>query len=582
MKLYRYPVLLLQFLFLFMNYACGTDKMPDSNIVATYNNDQVVTVQELHKYVGDWLYHKKFPARADAYKNALNDMLVNQFKRLDFFEKGLDKDNNLIQDISRVINEELVEEYFKTQYLNKYANEEIAGKIYETMDREVSYQLIELSKPGDAVQEQLDSLQGKALAIKSEIENGKSFSSLVKEYSQNQISVSNNGYMPPVGWKQSILDPVGKIIFNMNKNDIRVLNSDYAFLIVKITDINKIQAAPFDSVKSEIISTLKGGYARISLEEFEKDKKYLIDENSLEWNEPALEQIFQWSNIPDFYRGEYQKIIKDALTNGENKTILTYNRGTLNYEELLRLLNNILVVGNANNIKIDDIKNFILEAIRTDMVVNKADSLDLKKNIFNALTANAAIRNQLVYLYNQMEVEAKIPEATDEALLRFFEDNESTLYYQLEKRNILVMVFPDKNDAENAMEKIKTGTIFEKVTGNYLVKTYIKEKDGEITSYLKDEKAVFGEDAFKLNESEVSGPVKFEDENNQVKYAIIKCYQIRPEKQLTFNDVKDTIAEDFKSYHRKNIEKEVEEKLKNKYHPVINEEVLAKLINPKK
>jgi parvulin-like peptidyl-prolyl isomerase len=130
------------------------------------------------------------------------------------------------------------------------------------------------------------------------------------------------------------------------------------------------------------------------------------------------------------------------------------------------------------------------------------------------------------------------------------------------------------------LAKINDGTPFEKVTGNYLVKTYIKERNGEIKSFLNDEKPTFGKVGFEMKESEVSGPIEFEDENNQVKYAVIKCYHIRPEKQLTFDDVKNSITEDFKNYHRKKIEKEIEESLRSKYQPVIYEEVLAKIISP--
>ena len=238
-------------------------------------------------------------------------------------------------------------------------------------------------------------------------------------------------------------------------------------------------------------------------------------------------------------------------------------------------------MGNTDSVKEDDVKKFILEALRTDLIVKKADSLDLKKNIFNAFTTNIVLKNQIVYLYNQVEVEAKIPEATDEALHQFYKENENTLYYHLEKRNLFVMIFPTKEDAEKASVKINSGTPFEKVTGTYLVRTYIKERNGEIKSYLSDEKPILGKAVFEMKEAEVSGPVKFEDENNQFKYALIKCYHIRPEKQLTFNDVKSSITEDFKNYYRNQIEKEIEERLKSKYHPVINEEVLAKIISPR-
>jgi parvulin-like peptidyl-prolyl isomerase len=593
MIVFRYPVLLFISLFLLTNNRCRSDELPDSNIVVKYDDNHWVTTKELHTYVQDWLYYKKFQNRSDIYNNALKDMVTNQLKRIDFFKKGLDKDNQLIQSISRVINEELIAEYFETRYVDKYANEEYAKKIYGIMDKEVIYQLIELNKPQSASQKQLDSIKEKALAIKSEIEDGKDFSSLVKEYSQNQISQMDNGLMPPLGWKLSLLNPANEIIFQLNKNNVAVLNSDSSYMIVKIVDVNKIPVEPFDSVKSKILSDLKSMYAGLSFEEFEKDKKELIDENNLKWNETALEQIVEWSHIPNFYTNEYQKTFKDALENGDNKIILTYSKGmseeflkedsynnaTLDYKELLRLLDNVLVMENSDSLKEDDIKKFILEALRTDLIVKKADSLDLKKNIFNAFTTNLVLKSQIVYLYNKAEVEAKIPEATDEILHQFYKENENTLYYQLEKRNLFVMVFPAREDAEQASAKINSGTPFEKITGSYLVKTYIKERDGEIKSYINDEKPIFGKVAFEMKESEVSGPIEFEDENNQIKYAIIKCYNIRPEKQLTFTDVKNSITEDFKNYYREKIEKEIEERLRSKYHPVIYEEVLARVIS---
>jgi len=584
MRISRYPVLFLIFLFILIWAGCKSEMLseddPQNNIVAKYGDNYTVTFRELSKYVSDWFYSHKFKDRSAAYNNALNDLLINQFKRMDFFEKGLDKNEKLTQSISRTINEELVSEYFENQYLDKYANMEEAKTIYKIMDKQVIAKQIVLYKPENASPAQIDSIKQKAMKIKSEIEEGKDFNSMIRQYSQDEQSLKNKGFMPPVDWKQSILDPIGNIIFSLNKNDVRVLNAIDAFRIVKIDEIKKIHVEPFDTIKNEIISFLKNAYYQISIDEYEKDRKELIDENSLEWNENALKQLVKWSNEPNFYKDKYEETFENALANNDNKTILVYNKGKVDYKEYLRLLNNILILPSSqNNITEDGLKKFILEAIRTDMIVNKANLLDLKKNIFNPFTKNIILKDKLAYLYNQAEIEAKIPDTTVEALHQFFNENENTLYYQLEKRNIFVMVFDNKNEAENASEKIKQGIPFEKVKGSYLVKTYIKGRDGEINSFLNDEKPVFGKIAFKMKESEVSAPINFEDENNQTKYAILKCYFIRLEKQLTYNDVKNLIAEDFKNYCREKIGKDVEEKLKNKYHPEIFEDVLTNLLS---
>ena len=585
MRIFRFLILLSTFLLTNIYVGCKSSESTQdkSNIVAKYDGGYTVTTNELYKFAEDWLYFYKFKNKSDALSNALNDLLVDQFKRMDFFEKGLDKDEKLIQGINRIINEELVTYYFNKEYIGKYVNEEYAKKIYKITDKQIIAKQIVLNKPDSgATQAQINSVKEKALKIKSELDNGSNFDSLVIKYSQDKQSLQNNGYMPPVGWKQSIIDPLGNVIFSLNKNDVRVLNDNNAFRIVKIVEINKVPVEPFDKIKKDIMSYLKNGYYQTSIDEYEKDAKGLIDKNSLKWNESAIKQIIKWSDEPNFYKGKYEETFKNALANDNNKTILTYNKGIVDYKEYLRLLDNILILpSSTNNLKEDDLKKFILEAIRTDLIVKKADSLDLKKNIFNPFTENPALKYQLVILYNKAEIDAKIPDTTDEALHKFFKENENTMYYQLEKRNIFEMVFPNRDEAENASKKIKQGIPFEKVTGRYFVWTYIKDRNGEIKSYQDSEKPVFGEIAFKMKESEISEPISFEDENNQTKYAILKCFHIRPEKQLTYNDVKNSITEDFKNYYRKIIANDVEKELKNKYHPEIFEDVLKQMLSSK-
>ncbi|MGK9367807.1 peptidylprolyl isomerase [Melioribacter sp. Ez-97] len=573
MKRFRLLFLIAASLFTLSSYFFAQTPQKEASIVAMYADKYSVTVDDLNKYVVDWLYNKKYRNREDIYRNALHDMLVNQFKRMDFFDRELDKNNELIKSVSRIINEELIVEYFKSLYLDKYTTEETVKNVYGMMDRKIVYKQIELTKNQNITNEQLDSLEQRALEIKSEIEKGRDIDELIIKYSSN-----NNGIMPPVDWKQALLDPVANVVFKLNKGDLRILNTPSSIKIIEVTDILPVDVPPFDSVRHEIVTYLKNIFYTPAYEEFENDKKKLIDETKLSWDDAALEQLLTWSKMPDFYKGKYSQIISEEINKGNNKIILTYNGGNVDYKKLLSLLDNILILKDSENISVETLKEFLLEALRTEMIVEKAEALNLKKNIFNPFTDDIVLKNHLVRTYNTAVIESKIPSAAEEDLYDFYLKHKNDLYYQLEKRNIFVMVFPTKEEADSAYRKIENGVPFEKVKSRYLVKTYIKDRSGEIKSLRKDEKPVFGKVAFALNESQVAKPVEFE-ENNKKSYALIKCYKIRPEKQLSFEEAKDKVVEDFKNYHRERIEKEIEEYLMNKYKPVIYEEALRKLID---
>ncbi len=545
----------------------------NDSIVVKYADKYTFKIAELNKYIVDWLYHKKYKTREEVYRNALHDMLINQLKRMDFFDRGLDNDTNLIKSISRVVNEELVAEYFKSQYLNKYTTEENVKNVYSTMGRKIVYRQIELVKSENITPQQLDSLEKKALQIKLEIEKGKDFNGLIKKYSSNNIAS-----MQQVDWKQALLDPVANVVFKLNEGDVRIINTPNSLKIVEITEVQSVNIPPFEVAKSEISTYLKNISYTPAYEEFENDKIKLIDENKLTWDTTALEQIAFWSYTPDFYEDKYSQVLSEEIKKGNNKIILKYDDLSVDYKKFIYLLDNILILKSNGNITAGTLKNFLLEALRTEMIVKEAERLNLKKNIFNAFTDDIVLKNQIVYLYNQAVIESKIPSVTEQAIYDFYMKHKDDLYYQLEKRNIFVVVFTSKEEAEEAYKKINDGIPFEKVKGSYLVKTYTKERNGEIKSLRKEEKPLFGKIAFTLKESEVTKPIEFTEEN-QKKYALIKCYKIRPEKQLTFEEAKDSVIEDYKNYHRNEIKQEVEKYLMKKYNPMVNEEVMKKLIN---
>lgn len=554
--------------------SCGTENKDAHNIVAKIGKNYTITFNDLRNYVYDWSYDKMYRNKSEAYTNALDAMITNQLKRIDFFTKGLDKDDKLIQSIRRTINEELVIEYYTTKYVNKYSSEEYARKIYSIMDKEVVYRQILLKVHENASKKQLESIKQKAMEIKAEIDNGKDFSQLVTKYSQDSSSLNTNGYKPPVGWEQSVLDPIGEIIFKLNVGDVKVLFAYDGYHIVNIADIKKVDLEPFEKIKNNIIAKLKNLYTDRSFEEFEKDKKTLLDEKSIKWNGKALSQLSEWSKIPRFYLGIYKDTIQNSI-DSNNFTILTYSEGQIDLKEFLRLLNEVLIPNSPEKIKVEDFKTFILEAIRTDKVVKKAQELGLEKNIFNSQTTNPVLKNQIAILYNQAVIGGQVPEASDEILHNFYEEQKDSLYYKLEKVNIYVMVYRDKEKADEVMQQINKGAPFEKITGRWFVKTYVKNRDGSFSSYMSIEKPFLAEAAFKLKLFEVVGPIEYYDPEKDKQFAVIKCVGLRPEKQLAYDDVKNTIVADYRSIDSVKIFDRNIKELKNKYGVKIYEDVLV-------
>jgi hypothetical protein len=150
------------------------------------------------------------------------------------------------------------------------------------------------------------------------------------------------------------------------------------------------------------------------------------------------------------------------------------------------------------------------------------------------------------------------------------------MYYQLEKINIYVMNFSENEKADDAIQKIKSGTPFEKISGRWLVKTYVIDRKGNYQSFKSKEQPYLAEAGFKLKLSEVAGPIEYFDPEKGTQFAIIKCVGRRSAKQLSYDDVANIIVNDFKEMNKGKIAEKVERELKRKYDVKIYNDVLAK------
>jgi hypothetical protein len=226
----------------------------------------------------------------------------------------------------------------------------------------------------------------------------------------------------------------------------------------------------------------------------------------------------------------------------------------------------------------DNTKKYILEAVRTDMLVKKGDTLNLEKDIFHPETKNPVLRNEILRLYDRHEIEDRIPVATEKALKDFYQTYKDSLFCQLAKVNIYALIDSSRKVINEAKHRLEQNVPFEKLAHEIFVKTYARGRDGTVDTYLEDEPPYLGEAAFKLNLYETAGPIEYVDSAKGNWYALIKCMAIREEKQLSYKDVEKTITDDFTKYYREEMTKATQNHLKKKYTVTVYTDVLNQIL----
>ena len=580
MKSIQY-LLFIMFFSAFAGYAQDKPNIIDDNkVVARLDKDYLVTLKDLRQYITDWKFQIRFHDKSVIYRNALKRLIADRLKVLDFFDRRLDENQDLMGNIRRIINNELMNAFFEKSYVEKYANEKTAAGAYKEMDKEILCIDITLPMPANPTKGKLDSLKIIALGVETGLRKNYDIDSLLESYSLYNFKLNSNR---KVTWPETMVDPVAHVIFRLQKGFTRVIESADVFHIVKILDINKIKLEPFKKMKDNIVSQLKKGYNETYNKAYNDFRSGLVDKRLTTWNQNGLDQIVKWSSENEtFYGGAYKDTIGNAIRNGNNFEILSYNNRKVDLKEYLRLLEEVVVLNPNITLNTLSVKEFILDAVRDNNVILAAIKNGLDKILVNPTTQNVVIADRLLYLYNQAVIEASMPKATPVALKKFYEDHKDPIFYQLKKVYIYTRIYSDSAKAAADINEIRKGTPFEKVSDSWLVKMFIRERDGQLKAYRTEGGDYLAKAAMSLSLNESAGPIEYDDSTKGKQFAVIKCFQVEPEKQLTYDDVQgNKIEEEFKKYYRQEISDEVDAGLKKKYDVVIFENVLSGAIASK-
>jgi hypothetical protein len=362
----------------------------------------------------------------------------------------------------------------------------------------------------------------------------------------------------------------------MNIGDIEVLESESLYYIIKISDIKIIDIPQLNNIRPIIIKNLREQYLDRALQEFAFMEDNIVDTKDFEWNEEAIKEIASWSKDDSFFLGRYKNTINEAISLSNNKTIIKYNLKDIKYDDLLYFLNDLLIPGIEKDISENDLKNYIDEAIRTDLIIQKAKDLGYDEKI---LTENAtdALEFQYQKIYTIENVDNNIPTANETILKEFYNEHKDSLLYQYALTSIYVKLFDEKSDALKMIENINAGESFEQAANRtYKVKSFIKNKEGKISSYYSNEEPIFGNIAFEMEPNEIIGPINTYELDVQ-KFAVIKSSRKIKEKTPAFNEI-ENLEKRFETYHREQLNQRVKDVLASKYPVLTFDDIISKNI----
>ncbi|MCX7984499.1 MAG: hypothetical protein N3A63_06320, partial [Bacteroidetes bacterium] len=364
---------------------------------------------------------------------------------------------------------------------------------------------------------------------------------------------------------QSFGDPLRNVIFRLPPNTVQILENDKAIYVVHVLEVRTEPLQPFDVLRSKLYQLLEMLYASRAISEFERDQKRVLNEKALRWNNKGVLQLKQWYTVSEGDIQRFTLIIQHAIDTGKNFSVVQMPNGEVDLRRFLYLLTSVQPFRKPLHIHENDVRNYIVESLRKDIILRKARKLGLDKKLFSSKTDNYVLIDEIAKKYNEVCIEQKIPHPTDDLVRKFYSERKDSIYYQLARVNIYVAYAPDTSVIYEFKNRLSLGIPFEKIDKRVFVKRYVRERNGTIRSEKPDDPVELGVVGFQLSLNEIAGPLRCNDPRNGEVYALIKCVYKEEEKQLMYDDIKEKVYEDYRSYYRELIEKRTLEQLRSKY-----------------
>ncbi len=493
---------------------------------------------------------------AEQWRKCLDLLINKELMLLEAKNQGLDKDQDVLDALKEVKRDLMVKELYKREVTSKAKVSDEQARRY--FDRNRLNEKIRLSHI--AVETEAEAQQ-----IFRELKQGGDFAELAREKSIDESSAKKGG---DLGWfiRPELNSRFREMLFSMDAGQIcQPFKSSFGYSILKVADKKKVK---FNELKRRIKRRL---FPEAVAKRGKEYYSSLKAENKLQYEAQGLRVFLEAQ------RRSGQKL--PELSAEERKAVLfTFDGGEITLADFIQAFRwtgsqSCPMVGDSARWKARA-EMVAFEHVLLPQAAQKK-GLDRDKKILAQLERRR--EEFMVERLREIQVVDKVS-ITEDQEREYFNTHRGE-YVAAEEAEIIDILLEDKKQAEAILQQIKKGADIEKLAEKYSTLKRPKQMRWKfpLTNDRWSERMFgkrFVEAVFKSKTGEVIGPVEAKGG-----YAVFKVLKKTPQRQQSFEEVKDAISAVLRQKEEQRRLDELIENLREKYRQeiIIYEDALKEL-----
>jgi parvulin-like peptidyl-prolyl isomerase len=535
---------------------CG----PREKIVARVGREKITSQdfkdEFLRRYRSeDNAQRQPYPVR----EKVVRDMATERAMYLEGCERGLDKRQQVTDQVDQLARRQALDMLYQTQVMDKVVTEAAARKFYDMGSQEVKARHILLkTSPTDTAHSDTAKVLARLDSVKRAIAAGLDFKTAAAKFSEDATSAADSG---DLGWFQwgRMVDQFQQAAWKTDAGKmVGPVRTPYGYHLIFVEQKRPVAGRPaYETVKEQVKTQMRDAEgqklnetARAYVEELHKSRKLVYNQANLDvFRKRVLDPtVSQTQALGPMFTAEQKALVA-----------ATYKGGKVTVDSLIQK-----VGSNAARVNWNDpqsVLDLVHAVVEPKFLQDDAEAKGFYRKALHSPTVEAERRRAVTALLEKEEITDKVQPTTDDER-RFYESHLAS-FIQPEMRTVREIFFKDDSvKAARVRERALGGQDFTKLAIKFNEKESTQPDTGRLGPFEERLFGLIGKTAFALkNVGDVSAVLRIGKS-----FSVIQLLAVMPSRTKTFEeaqaDVKRQARQTMTDDRRKALEETVLKKFK--------------------